>query len=142
MFKTARGRRGRLVVNLRIEGVVNMPALANLSAVVIDCAAPGPLAEFYRTLTGGEITHSDGDSAYLGGGPVQLGFQRVAGYRPPAWPDDAKQAHLDFTVADVERAVKELVAIGATKPEFQPGGDEWTVLADPEGHLFCVSAGG
>ncbi|WP_160330419.1 VOC family protein [Sphaerimonospora mesophila] len=26
---------------------------------------------------------------------------------------------------------------GATKPQFQPG-DGWIVLADPEGHLFCV----
>lgn len=24
--------------------------------------------------------------------------------------------------------------------EFQPGGDQWVVLADPEGHLFCLAA--
>lgn len=117
-----------------------MPTLAQLATVVIDCRAPGSLAEFYRTVTGWEITYSDADTVYLGG-PIQLGFQRVEGYQPPSWPDPAKHAHLDFKVADVDHAVKELLALGATKPEFQPGGDEWVVLADPEGHLFCLAAG-
>jgi hypothetical protein len=119
-----------------------MPALARLSTVVIDCAVPGPLAEFYRTMTGWEVTYSDPDCIYLGdGGPIQLGFQRVAGYRPPSWPDPAKHAHLDLRVTDVEQTVKELLAVGATRPEFQPGGDQWVVLADPEGHPFCLVAG-
>lgn len=118
-----------------------MSALAQLATVIIDCRAPGPLAEFYRTLTGWAVTYRDADFVYLGdGGPVQLGFQRVEGYQPPGWPGPAKQAHLDFKVADVERAVKELVGLGATRPEFQPGGAEWVVLADPEGHLLCLAA--
>jgi predicted enzyme related to lactoylglutathione lyase len=118
-----------------------MSALAPLATVVIDCAAPAPLAEFYRTLTGWEVTSSDADCVYLGdSGAVQLGFQRVAGYQPPSWPSPVKQAHLDFTVADVEQAVTELLALGATRPEFQPGGEQWVVLADPEGHLLCLAA--
>lgn len=28
---------------------------------------------------------------------------------------------------------------GAIKPDFQPGEGRWTVLADPEGHLFCIT---
>jgi predicted enzyme related to lactoylglutathione lyase len=119
-----------------------MPALARLATVVIDCTAPDQLAEFYRTVTGWEVTYRDGDCVHLGdGGPIQLGFQRVEGYQAPGWPSPAKQAHLDFTVTDVDRVAKELVAIGATRPEFQPGGDQWTVLADPEGHLLCLAAG-
>ncbi|MEU6555187.1 VOC family protein [Streptomyces sp. NPDC046915] len=51
-----------------------------------------------------------------------------------------EQAHLDFKITYVERTVKELIALGATQPEFQPGGDEWVVLAAPEGHLFCLAA--
>ena len=118
-----------------------MSPLAQLATVIIDCTTPGPLAEFYRTLTGWEVTYSDADCVCLGdGGPIQLGFQRVDGYEPPSWPGPAKQAHFDFKVTDVERTVKELVALGAAQPEFQPGGDEWVVLADPEGHLFCLAA--
>ncbi|WP_425551018.1 VOC family protein [Actinoallomurus oryzae] len=28
----------------------------------------------------------------------------------------------------------------ATKPDFQPGEGRRTVLADPEGHPFCIAA--
>jgi predicted enzyme related to lactoylglutathione lyase len=118
-----------------------MPQLAQLSTIIIDCAEPGPLAEFYRTMTGWEVSYSDADSVYLGGDPIQLAFQRIADYQPPGWPDPAKHAHLDFKVADLEDTVKQLLAIGATKPEFQPGGGDWVVLTDPQGHPFCVAAG-
>ncbi|WP_433351630.1 VOC family protein [Microtetraspora malaysiensis] len=118
-----------------------MAVHAELTAIIIDCAAPKALAEFYENLTGWKITHCDDDFAYLGDGPIQLAFQRVDGYQGPGWPDAAKHAHLDFKVADLEVTIKELVALGATKLDFQPGEGQWTVLADPEGHLFCVAAG-
>ncbi|WP_248965592.1 VOC family protein [Sphaerisporangium perillae] len=79
--------------------------------------------------------------AYLGDGPIQLASQRVNGYQGPGWPDTAKHAHLDFKVADLDVVTKELLALGATRPEFQPGEDQWTVFADPEGHFFCIAAG-
>jgi hypothetical protein len=44
-------------------------------------------------------------------------------------------------VTDLNVATKELLALGAAKPEFQPGEGQWTVLTDPEGHLFCIAAG-
>jgi catechol 2,3-dioxygenase-like lactoylglutathione lyase family enzyme len=119
-----------------------MSALARVATVVIDCAVPDRLADFYRVVTGAEVTHRDADFVSLAGdGTVQLAFQRVAGYRPPNWPDPAKHAHLDFQVADVDQAVKELLALGAAKPDFQPGGQDWVVLTDPEGHPFCLAAG-
>ena len=119
-----------------------MSALAKPSAVILDCADPVALAAFYRTVTGWDVTSSDEDFVALGdGGPLSLCFQRVAGYRSPGWPDDGKHAHIDFAVADVEQAAKELVAAGAGRPEFQPGGDDWLVLTDPAGHPLCLSAG-
>ena len=117
-----------------------MTALAQLTTIVLDCADPVPLAEFYRAVTGWEVTDSGDGYVYLGDGGVQLAFMRVEGYEPPNWPSPVKQAHLDFQVADVELAVKQLIELGATKPEFQPGGDGWTVLADPQGHLLCLVA--
>ncbi|MFF2749890.1 VOC family protein [Kitasatospora sp. NPDC058048] len=117
-----------------------MAVHAELTAITIDCADPGALAEFYRKVTGWDLGQGDDDFVQLGEGPVRLAFQRVAGYRGPGWPDAAKHAHLDFTVADPEVTVKELLSAGATKPEFQPGEGEWTVLADPEGHLFCIAS--
>src|SRR5688572_28986981 len=103
--------------------------MATISAIIFDCTDPGPLAEFYRKATGWEVTSADDDFVYLSdGGPISLAFQRVADHRPPAWPDPAKQAHLDLRVADVQQAVDELVAAGAARPDFQPGGTDWVVL--------------
>jgi hypothetical protein len=49
------------------------------------------------------------------------------------------QAHLGFGVADLVGAERDLLALGAAKPEFRPGGDKRTVLRDPAGRLFCVT---
>lgn len=112
-----------------------------ISSVVFDCADPVALAGFYAKVTGWQVTSSDADFATVGGGgPVSLAFQRVAGYQPPTWPDDTKHAHLDLSVSDLDAAIKELESLGAVRPDHQPGGGDWVVFTDPEGHLFCVSA--
>ena len=110
---------------------------AELTTIVLDCADPAALAAFYAKALGLEVTYEDDDTVQLG----ILGFQRVAGYRGPSWPDGAKHAHLDLRVGDLASAVAEFEALGATKPEFQPGGADWVVLQDPEGHLFCLIPG-
>ncbi|MBA2896177.1 VOC family protein [Nonomuraea soli] len=109
-----------------------------ISALVIDCAAPDRLVTFYQKVLGGEVS-SDPDFSSLNTGRMSLSFQRVDGYEPPAWPGGGKHAHLDLAVDDVQAAVDELVSLGASRPEHQPGGDGWVVLRDPEGHLFCVA---
>ncbi len=112
-----------------------------LATILLDSADPAELAEFYTAATGWKPTYTDDDFVFLGdGGPVQLGFQRVADYQGPTWPDDRTHAHLDFAVPDVAAAVATLLALGARKPDFQPGEDKWTVLLDPEGHPFCLAA--
>jgi predicted enzyme related to lactoylglutathione lyase len=117
-----------------------MTAFAGLSAVVIDCADPSKLVEFYRRLTGWQITSSDDDSAYLSNGDtLQIGFQRIDGYLSSNWPGENAHLHLDFAVTDQEAAIKETLAAGGSKPEFQPGGTDWVVLTDPEGHPFCIA---
>jgi hypothetical protein len=40
----------------------------------------------------------------------------------------------------VKAETERLLTLGATVPDFQPGQGQWTVLADPEGHLFCIAA--
>ncbi|MDX3227287.1 VOC family protein [Streptomyces sp. ME19-01-6] len=117
-----------------------MPVLKQLSTVVLDCADPAALAAFYQKATGWEITSSEQNFASVGNGtPVQLAFVRVEGYQPPSWPDGANHVHLDFTVTDLDGAAEELVGIGASRPDFQPGEGQWIVLTDPEGHPFCLA---
>jgi hypothetical protein len=46
-------------------------------------------------------------------------------------------AHLDLEVVELEPAVKEAVALGATVDAYQPQ-DDVRVLRDPAGHPFCL----
>ncbi|WP_030451540.1 VOC family protein [Herbidospora cretacea] len=115
-----------------------MTTIAKLIAVNIDCAEPKTLAEFYATILGFEVQHSQDEYSAIGDGTTTLYFQQVAERTPAPWPGPGKQFHFDVRVPDVAKAVEEYLALGATKPEFQPGGDHWTVIADPEGHLIDV----
>ena len=45
--------------------------------------------------------------------------------------------HLDFQVGDLEDAVAEAVALGASLASDQPQ-DNVRVLLDPAGHPFCL----
>lgn len=113
-----------------------------MRAVVLDCPEPRALAEFYRELVGGEITHADEDWVNLrDGGTVLLSFQRAPDHQPPQWPDPDRpqQFHLDVTVdeARLDEAEREVLALGAVKHELQPG-DNWRVYVDPAGHPFCL----
>lgn len=85
---------------------------------------------------------SDGYFALTGGPGPALGFQRVENYRAPHWPDQQspQQLHLDFAVADLDAATDLVLALGATRPEHQPGGDRCRVLLDLAGHPFCLLA--
>jgi hypothetical protein len=117
-----------------------MTAIASLAMVNLDCADPGALAEFYHQVLGMPITYSDGTYAMIGDGATNVGFGRVDGYRPPNWPDadSSKRYHLDLYADDLDEAEARCVKLGASLPDFQPGGDRWRVLLDPAGHPFCV----
>lgn len=117
---------------------------AHFECVVLDCPDPAALAEFYRSVLGGEINKPDqrwtlaegGARLHLESGLVLL-FQPVEDYRPPQWPDPAhpQQFHLDFAVADLDEAQAEVLENGATLLDDQGG---WRVYADPAGHPFCL----
>ncbi|WP_433451771.1 VOC family protein [Streptomyces sp. CA-142005] len=112
------------------------------AAVTFDCADPKELAGFYSELLGMSVLFSNDDFVFLGKeGSTGLGFNRLADYRRPTWPDPAqeKQAHIELGVDDLDAAEKRLLELGAEKPEFQPGGERWRVLLDPAGHPFCIT---
>ena len=57
---------------------------------------------------------------------------------------DKVRVHLDLRPedGDVEREVERLIGLGARKADVGQTGEEgFTVLADPEGHEFCVLYG-
>lgn len=114
--------------------------VASLSMLNLDCSDPSVLAHFYAAVLGWDVTYSEGDYAMISDGKTSIGFGRVAGYTPPAWPDTtaSKRYHLDLSVPDMARAEAACVELGATVPEFQPGGERWRVLLAPGGHPFCL----
>lgn len=113
--------------------------IGRLVGITIDCLDPATLTELYRALSGWDVSYADDDVVVLGDGPTRLGLQRVDDYRPPTWPSAEKQLHLDFTVGNLEEAEQRVLALGAIKPDFQPGGERWRVYQDPAGHPFCLS---
>lgn len=117
-----------------------MAGFANLIMVDLECTDPPALAEFYHQVLGWDVTHSQADYAVITDGSTRVRFGLVDGYEAPGWPDSAapKRYHLDLRVDDVAKAVERCLELGAGRPEFQPGGDRWTVLTDPAGHPFCL----
>jgi len=124
-----------------MSGPTEPAAPASLAMVTIDCADPRAEAAFWSAALGWQVAHVEDDYAMLTGGTSALGFGRVEGYTPPAWPDEqgVKQFHFDLAVDDIAAAEQSLVAQGATLPDAQPGGDRWRVLLDPAGHPFCLT---
>lgn len=112
-----------------------------LGAVSLDAADPRPLADFYSRLLGAETVFESEDFIALKTAGMHLTVQRVAGHRPPDWPDGAipKQLHLELAVDDLERAEAKALELGAHKAPEQPAPDRWRVLFDPAGHPFCIT---
>lgn len=109
----------------------------------LEAPDPGLLARFYAELLEWPIVHEEPGTAVLAPpqGSVYLVCQEAPGYRPPVWPptDGAQRTmmHLDFQVADLDEAVAEAVALGASLAPDQPQ-DHVRVLFDPAGHPFCL----
>jgi hypothetical protein len=117
--------------------------IATLGTVVLDCADPTALGEFYSALSGWPPeSGSEPDWVQLRNpaGGATIAFQRVDGeFRPPAWPgtEHPQQFHLDFYLSDLDEGERRVIDLGATKAEFQPG-TSFRVFLDPAGHPFCL----
>lgn len=109
----------------------------------IEAPDPLALATFYSELLGWPIGHQEPGTAIVAApeGSIYIVFQEAAGYKAPVWPpEDGSQRpmmHFDFQVGDLDAAVLEAVALGATLVQHQPQ-QNVRVLLDPAGHPFCL----
>jgi catechol 2,3-dioxygenase-like lactoylglutathione lyase family enzyme len=109
----------------------------------IEAPDPGALARFYSELLGWPIGHEEPGTAILAApeGSIYVVFQQATDFQAPHWPPvDGRQRpmmHFDFQVGDLDSAVAEAVALGATLADHQPQ-DHVRVLFDPAGHPFCL----
>ena len=115
-------------------------AIARYPGFVIDCPDPGHLATFYGALLDWQVKIDD-DWAEIRpeDGSDCISFQQVADYRPPEWPGQEipQQMHLDVVVDDLDTGEAEVIQLGATKAQSQPG-TTFRVFLDPAGHPFCL----
>jgi Glyoxalase-like domain len=110
----------------------------SIGGMVLDCADPRKLAEFWTAAVGGSVSLDVGDGAFLmvqsKEGAPYLGLQRV-----PEPRGGKNRAHPDFQAEDRPAEVARLVGLGASElAEYTFDAFAWTVLADPEGNEFCV----
>lgn len=110
-----------------------------VAAVVVHCADPRAMAEFWGEATDWAVHEVADDHATLrsaqGVGPY-LEFVRT-----PDAGTVRTRVHLDLRPYPGDDQLAEearLRALGATDADVGQGDVPWTVLADPEGNEFCV----
>lgn len=117
--------------------------------VVLDCADPWELAQFWGRLVGGVPTEWYPGWVTLEPPPhgQRLSFQRVGDEGPldgSAAP--SFRAHVDILVGDLGSAHERVLTAGGrylrehVSPRPGPEGEavRWRVYADPAGHPFCL----
>jgi len=114
-------------------------AIARFPSVVIDCPDAAGLAQFYGTLLDWKVDTDEGWADIRADNGNCISFQQVDDYLPPDWPGQLapQQMHLDVMVDDLDTAETEVLKLGATKPDHQPG-TTFRVFLDPAGHPFCL----
>ncbi|MFF5510003.1 VOC family protein [[Kitasatospora] papulosa] len=118
------------------------------SVLVLDCAEPLELADFYANLLDAEARiGSDPDFVEIVGNTgVHLAVRRDHGYAPPSWPrpEDSLQAHLRILVGpeDMDEAEREAIGLGARPVDTgdsNGGVRDVRVYNDPAGHTFSLA---
>jgi predicted enzyme related to lactoylglutathione lyase len=114
-------------------------AIARFPSIVLDCPDVDALATFYGAMLDWKVDVSPGWAEVRADYGQCINFQQVEDYTPPRWPsqDAPQQMHLDVVVDDLDAAEAEVVALGATRHEHQPG-TSFRVFLDPAGHPFCL----
>lgn len=110
--------------------------IGRIDEVVVDCADPLALAEFWAGVLGGDALMRDDAWCYVDPpGWTRLAFQKV-----PEGKSTKNRLHLDVEVDDLATATTAAVALGAVTVGPQHHGDagSFQVLLDPEGNEWCV----
>jgi predicted enzyme related to lactoylglutathione lyase len=113
---------------------------AKLTEVVIDCAEPRRVADFWAAVLGYEVVDTgqlgEVEIAAPGGSYPTLVFVPV-----PEAKTVKDRIHLDVNATGNDQATElvRLLALGARRVDVGQSADvTWIVLADPEGNEFCL----
>jgi hypothetical protein len=109
-----------------------------IGSVVIDCNDFPTMFAFWQEALG-YVPREPAEDDWVvlhdpHGGNVNVSLQVV-----PEERSGKNRLHLDLYTADRDGEVERLLGIGATRHEREPEpGEDFIVLEDPEGNLFCV----
>jgi len=112
-----------------------------ITELVLDCADPDKLADFWCGVLGYQVLDRDPDGIEIGRAD-QSPENRITLVLSRS--DDAKKQklrlHLDVNATDRDQAaeLERLLALGATRVDIGQANVRWYVLADPEGNEFCL----
>ena len=108
-----------------------------VGAVVIDCNDFEAMSAFWREALSYEEGYKDVDFVILkdpDGKNVNVSISQV-----PEPRVGKNRLHLDLYTDDQQGEVERLLGLGAKRFERTPEeGEDFVVLEDPEGNLFCV----
>lgn len=110
--------------------------------LVLDCAEPGRLAEFWCAALDYRNYYTDTTLAVLV--PTQGMASPLILQGVPEAKAGKNRMHLDIVADDVEAEVHRLEALGAGRIDDGVqsfGGTHWVRMSDPEHNEFCVSSG-
>jgi catechol 2,3-dioxygenase-like lactoylglutathione lyase family enzyme len=113
---------------------------SRFTELVIDCADPARVAEFWCDVLGWRVVDrgSQGEVEIGGDGPPGVTLVFV----PVPEPKTLKnRVHIDVNPVGSEQneELERLLALGARTVDVGQGEDKtWVVLADPEGNEFCL----
>lgn len=105
----------------------------------VSCEGSQEVGYFWSTVLGWPLVWDQNQETAIrspGGGP------KVSWGGPPLTPNARKnRVHFDLAPpagGDQQAEVQRLVSLGATRLDSGQGGVRWVVMADPDGHEFCV----
>jgi predicted enzyme related to lactoylglutathione lyase len=107
-----------------------------LYAIVMDVNDLETCGKFWSQVLGTEILYQDERYLRLGhkGERPTLLLQRV-----PERHREKNRVHIDLDVPDLDAAVSRVQRLGGDKLRQLNGyGNEWVVMADPDGNEFCL----
>lgn len=122
----------------------------HLWEIVVDCADPALLATFYGQLLGVEPVLREPEWAYLtpplrgaqlrAGGAPPVGGPRIAFQKVPEPRASKVRLHLDLGTWDLDTQIEQAIALGGFRISGTIADEHgaFVVMADPEGHEFCL----
>ena len=115
-----------------------MSASARVGSVTVDCNDVEAMVAFWSNAL--ELEETVRYPSYVWLSPLSEGGPALAFQKVPEPRQGKNRLHLDLTAADPAALIERVIELGGSRVEdHEVSGFHWSVLADPEGNVFCVS---